>query len=93
MYDFFCNKKFTLNAISIVSFIVTELIPYWVVFYLNFSNFRQIDRSEAFMEQKKNRVLSKLADRYDSKLSDLSLFSEEVETLNTVDDCSVGPQV
>ena len=81
-----------MSIFSIIWSIITELIPYWVVFCLNYSNFRQISRAEAFMETKKNRVLEQLANRYDSKLSDLSLFSSEVETFNTVDDSSERPR-
>ena len=47
---------------SILSFIIAELLPYFVVFYLNYCNFRQIEKAELFIEQRKQRVLKRLAE-------------------------------
>ena len=47
----FCNSNFAMSINNICTWAVTELIPYVIIFSLNFGNFSQIDRQDEYMEE------------------------------------------
>lgn len=43
-YDFFCKSNLHMSMFNAATFILTELVPYTVIFWLNFRNFRTIEK-------------------------------------------------
>ena len=44
VYSFFCKNNFNMSLFNIGTYVVTELMPYLILFSLNLSNFRQMGR-------------------------------------------------
>ena len=61
LVEFFCVSNIRLSLFNIGTFTLTELIPYWIIFFLNFRNFRQMDKADQYLKEKKDKTLQRIA--------------------------------
>ena len=46
-----CDKNFRMALFNLICDVLTELIPYCIIFILNFNNFREIDKHEQLLRK------------------------------------------
>ena len=51
LYNFFCVDTLRLTIFNIGTFTLTELIPYLIIFCLNYHNFREMPKAEDYMKR------------------------------------------
>ena len=61
--NWICKSNFNMSLYNIVSWTFTELIPYIVIFSLNYGNFSQMDRQDEYMEEQFKKRYEKVANR------------------------------
>lgn len=52
MRSFFCQSNFMMSLFNIATWLLTELIPYTIIFCLNLSNFRQMSKQDDYVQDK-----------------------------------------
>ena len=57
IHKIWCSTNFDISVFNIICYIITELIPYIVIFVLNFNNFKQMNRQKEFTESRKRERL------------------------------------
>lgn len=51
LYDFFCVDTLRLTIFNIGTFTLTELIPYQIIFCLNYHNFKDMPKADEYMKR------------------------------------------
>ena len=49
--EWLCQKNFRMALFNLICDVLTELIPYCIIFILNFNNFREIDKHEQLLRK------------------------------------------
>ena len=62
--DYICQSNSSLTLFYAISYFVTDLLPYVCIFYLNWKNFRLIDKQDAYLQEQENRIISELSSRH-----------------------------
>ena len=86
LHEIWCSSNFNISLFNIGCYIVTELIPYLIIFILNFNNFRTIGKQDNFTKsRKKQRFVQQLMEgeyMNNSFNPDISTDSEESKNLH-----------
>ena len=61
LLDIFCPSNFVLSLYNIGCYLITELIPYTIIFILNYQNFSQIDKQDEYMRKHAEEVLQNMS--------------------------------
>ena len=85
--DFFCTSNFRQSMVNIITFLITEWLPYLVIFILNYKNFNTMDEQDKFMKKKYDDELKRQKKKAAKEINiELSEDSSDME--NSDDEAS-----